>query len=123
MKCLLLIGLFAFISCNNSAPTKPEITINKITLPGYKNVQYSFAGDEAYVMFEPAIAKDDDSMTDAFVAIADKVYSFTGKLPIQDIVSTPRGNAIRYQYGDKSLLFLPMKNDDGTIHTVIVSKK
>lgn len=123
--------LIFILGCNSndsnsvaSSTPEPMPEIKSLNIAGFTKVHTMKKDGSTFVMFEPFIPRDDTAMTYAFLEIGEQVFHLKKKpWPQQDIVDVPGGRAIRYKYSSKTLHFMPMKNDDGTIHTVMVTEK
>lgn len=103
-------------------PKRPET----ISILGFKSVTVSFKDGWTILLFDPFIPRDDTAMDYTFYEIAKTLYGLNYKtdLVTRGLKEMPNGvKVLRYQYKSKTLLFLPMKNDDGTIHTTGVREE
>jgi hypothetical protein len=123
---ICLLSLLILYSCNqDTTPPVAEATpeIRSLSITGFTSVNYILKDGFTFVFFEPVIPRDDTAMSYAFLELGEQLFKLKKKpWPVQDLVDVGQGKAIRYKYKSKSLIFIPMKNDDGTIHTVMVKE-
>jgi hypothetical protein len=133
-KFLSLFFLALLQGCNSSSSNQVSDTDHlpasvgesrKLSIKGFKDVTLTSIKNRPYeqmVTFDPFIPRDDTALTYALLEVGQLGYGLSSQpAPEISIVDTKyNAKGFRIKYPHRALVFVTVKNDDGTIHSAMV---